>query len=362
VTARIWLPVPNHPDADLYQGIGRQSTFNRELLQRMNAIPGVKLAAITADLPTVPYTAGDVLVTALNIEDRPQESSQDLRSEGIRVSSDYFKLMQVPLVRGRFFTEGDVDGKEPVAIIDEASARRYWPDRDPIGRRLRFGPDPAASRFQQTWRTVVGVVKDIKQDGLDSNDIPHIYVPVYQYPGRSLNVALRTSLPATILEPQIRHQVQSIDPGLPVFGVSSMDEVLDLSLASRRFSADLVGGFAGLALLLASIGIYGLLAYIVGQRSREIGLRMALGARRGDILKLILGKGFLLAATGSVAGIIFAASAASAMASQLYGVHPHDPAVFMAVPVLLLIVAVLASYIPARRAARVDPVTALREA
>jgi predicted permease len=362
VTARLWLPVPNHPDADPYQGIGRQSTFNRELLQRMNAIPGVKIAAITAELPTVPYTTGDVLVTALNIEDRPEDSSQDLRSESIRVSSDYFKLMQVPLMRGRFFTEGDVDGKQPVAIIDEASARRYWPDRDPIGRRLRFGQDPAASRFQQTWRTVVGVVKDIKQDGLDSNDIPHIYVPIYQYPGRSLSVALRTSLPATILEPQVRQQVQSIDPGLPVFGVSSLDDVLDLSLASRRFSADLVGGFAGLALLLASIGIYGLLAYMVGQRSRELGLRMALGARRSDILKLILEKGFVLAATGILAGIIFAASAASAMASLLYGVRPHDPVVFMAVPILLLIVAVLASYIPARRAARVDPVTALREA
>jgi len=173
---------------------------------------------------------------------------------------------------------------------------------------------------------------------------------------------LRTSLPVEILEPQIRQQVQSIDPGLPVFGVASMDDVLDLSLAARRFSADLVGGFAGLALLLASIGIYGLLAYMVGQRSREIGLRMALGARRTDILKLILGKGFLLAASGVVAGIIVAACGASAMASLLYGVHPRDPAVFMVVPILLLIVAVVASYIPARRAARVDPVTALREA
>jgi predicted permease len=362
VTANMWLPVPNDPKADPYNGLVKQAPFNRELLRRMKTIPGVDLAAITADLPTVPYTPGDVLVTALTIEDRPLESSQDLRAEGIRVSTDYFKLMQVPLVRGRFFTDGDEDGKEAVAIIDEATARRYWPDRDPIGRRLRFGQDPAASRIAQVWRTVVGVVKDVRQDGLDMNGIPHIYVPVYQYPGRSLTIVLRTSLPASMIEPQIRHEVQSIDSGLPIFHVYSMDDVLDASLAPRRFSADLISGFAGLALLLASVGIYGLLAYMVGQRSREIGIRMALGARREDILKLILGKGFILAAVGIVMGILLAASGASAMATLLYGVRPHDPLVFMAVPVLLLFTAVSASYIPARRAAKVDPVTALREA
>jgi putative ABC transport system permease protein len=354
--------VPNNPDADPYRGLDHQSPFNRELLHRLNAMPGVDLAAITAALPTAPYNASDVVVTALTIEDRPVESSQNLQGNGIRVSPDYFKLMQVPLVRGRFFSDSDVDGKEPVAIIDEATARRYWTDRDPIGRRLRFGQDPAASRLTQPWRTVVGIVKDIKQDGLDLNGIPHIYVPVYQYPGRSLNIALRTSLPTATLEPQIRREIQSIDPGLPVFDVVSMSEVVDRSLASRRFSADLVSGFAGLALVLASIGIYGLLAYMVGQRSREIGLRMALGARRGDILRLILGKGFALAVVGILAGVVFAASGASAMASLLYGVRPHDPAVFLAVVLLLLAVAVLASYIPARRAAKVDPMTALREA
>jgi ABC-type antimicrobial peptide transport system permease subunit len=169
-------------------------------------------------------------------------------------------------------------------------------------------------------------------------------------------------LPASLLEPQIRHEIQSIDPGLPVFNVSSMNDILDRSLASRRFSADLVAGFAGLALLLASIGIYGLLAYMVGQRSREIGLRMALGARRTDILKLIMGKGFVLAAVGIATGVFLAASGASMMASLLYGVRPHDPVVFLAVPALLLAVAVLASYIPARRAAKVDPMVALREA
>jgi ABC-type antimicrobial peptide transport system permease subunit len=163
------------------------------------------------------------------------------------------------------------------------------------------------------------------------------------------------------LEPQIRREVQSIDPGLPVFKVSSMDDVLDVSLASRRFCADLVGIFAILALLLGSIGIYGLLAYMVGQRSREIGVRMAMGARRSDILKLILQKGVILASAGIGAGMVFAASGASTMASLLYGVRSRDPEVFLVVPLLLLLVTFLASYIPAIRAARVDPMIALRE-
>jgi putative ABC transport system permease protein len=208
---------------------------------------------------------------------------------------------------------------------------------------------------------VVGVVKNIKHDGLDVDGVPHLYVPLNQFLGRSLSLALRTSLPTSTLEAQIRGAIQSVDPGLPVFGVTSMDEILDASLASRRFSANLVAGFAGGALLLASIGIYGLLAYIVGQRSREIGIRMALGARREDILRMFLRKGVALAGMGIIAGVAFSASTSSMMASLLYGVRPHDPAVFLIVPLLLLAVAALASYLPARRATKVNPIVALRE-
>jgi ABC-type antimicrobial peptide transport system permease subunit len=221
---------------------------------------------------------------------------------------------------------------------------------------LRFGQNST-----NQWSTVVGVVKNIKHDGLDIDGVPHLYVPVNQFVGRTLSLALRTSLPASTLEAQIRGAIQSVDPGLPVFNVTSMDEVLDASLASRRFSANLVSGFAGVALLLASIGIYGLLAYMVGQRSREIGIRMALGARRDDILRMFLRKGGALAGVGIVAGLVFSASTASTMASLLYGVRPHDPAVFLIVPLLLLAVAALASYLPARRATKVDPIVALRE-
>jgi ABC-type antimicrobial peptide transport system permease subunit len=204
-------------------------------------------------------------------------------------------------------------------------------------------------------------VKNIKHDGLDVDGVPHIYVPLNQFLGRFFSLALRTSLPASTLEPQIRGAIQGVDPGLPVFRVTSMDEVLNASLAPRRFSANLVTGFAAVALLLASIGIYGLLAYMVGQRSHEIGLRMALGAGRGDVLKLILRKGVALAVAGIVAGLIVAALSASFMAVLLYGVRPRDPGVFMLVPVVLLVVAIAASYIPAWRATKVDPIVALRE-
>jgi predicted permease len=359
VAANLQLPNPNESEADPYLDIPHRATFDRELLRRMKAIPGVELVAITSALPTTnsnPNAVGGVASEGFAIEDRPVESSQDLSAEKIRISPDYFKVLQTTLLRGRSFTEADEDGKPLVAIIDESTARKYWPTQDPLGRRVRFARDPT-----KPWTTVVGIVKDIKSDGLDIDGVPHIYVSTYQDSSKRLSVVLRTSLPATQLEPQIRHEIQGIDPGLPVFNVSSMNDVLDRSLASRRFSADLVGGLAGLAVLLASIGIYGLLAYMVGQRSREIGIRMALGARRGDILRMVLRKGVALAGVGIVAGVVFSASTASMMASLLYGVRPHDPAVFLIVPLLLLAVAALASYFPARRATKVDPMFALRE-
>jgi predicted permease len=367
VTANIYLPNPNNPQLDPYHTLAQQIPFNRELLRRANAIPGVELAAMTSNLPAADTIRSDAAAygatnhNSLVIEDRPTESSGDLSAEIIRISPDYFRVIQTRLVKGRFFTEEDENGKLPVAIIDEATARRYWgPDHDPVGRRLRirlrFGQNSA-----NPWSTVVGVVKNIKHDGLDVDGVPHVYVPLNQFVGRSLSFALRTSLPASTLETQIRGVVQSVDPGLPVFSVTSMDAVLSASLASRRFSANLVAGFAAVALLLASIGIYGLLAYMVGQRTREIGLRMALGAGRRDVLKLILRKGVALAMAGIVAGLIVAASSASFMAILLYGVRPKDPGVFMLVSLLLLVVAIAASYIPAWRATKVEPTVALRE-
>jgi len=352
VAASIWLPVPNDPKADPYAGIAPQTVFVREALRRMRAIRDVDLAGVTSALPA----SGEANSAALAIEDQPVESSQDLRAEVIRVSPGYFEAMQSPLIRGRFFTESDEAGKEQVAIIDESTARRYWGNRDPLGRRLRFGQNANAP-----WMSIVGIVKDIKHDGLDVDGVPHIYVSMYQRQGRVMSIVLRTALPASLLEAKIRHEVQSVDPGLPVFNVRSMGEVMDVSLAPRRFSSVLVGGFAAVALLLASIGIYGLLAYMVGQRTHEIGVRVALGAQPSHILTLILRRGMLFSSAGILAGLFLAAIAAPLMASLLYGVRPIDPLVFLAVPAVFLVVAVLASLVPARRAMNVDPIVALRE-
>ena len=360
VTASFYLPNPNDPKTDvLYGDFSKRTSFFRDVIRRVATIPGIDRAAMTSDLPGARPTTSAALV----IEDRVADSSQGVTAEVIRVSPDYFMLMQSPLIRGRFFLESDESGKQEVAIIDETTARRYWSGIDPVGRRFRMGVNP-----RLPWVTVVvvvvGIVKDMKQDGLDTDGVPHIFRPIYQQSplrSRAVSVVARTPLPASLLESQIRKEIQTLDPALPVFNVRSMNDVMDASIAPRRFSAELVGVFAAVAMLLSSIGIYGLLAYMVGQRSREIGIRVALGAQGPDILKLILGKGLLLAGTGIAIGLILSAISAPMIAGLLYGVHPIDVIVFVTVPLILLVVALLATYIPARRATIVDPIIALHE-
>jgi predicted permease len=358
VASNLYLPVPNNPDMDRYAKPEILNSFVREAVRRVSAIPRVDLASMTTDLPVTHLSRR----RPVNIEDRPDESGKGLFSEITSVTPEYFKVLQASLVRGRYFTEDDDTGKQPVAIVDESAARTYWPDSDPIGRRLSIRSTRGAAN--PPWCTVVGVIKDIKSDGLDQSGAPHIYRPIYQFPGPrslSLSVTVRTSLPATSLEPLIRREIQAIDPDLPVFNVRTMNEVIDGSLASRRFSAELVGVFAVVALLLASVGIYGLLAYMVGQRAHEIGVRMALGATPSTIGKMIVSRGAGLAGIGVVVGLILSGIMAPLISSLLYGVRPIDPEVFIAVPLILMVVVLLASYIPARRAARVSPIVALRE-
>jgi putative ABC transport system permease protein len=358
VAANLWLPVPNNADMDRYAKPEVLNSFVRETLRRMRVIPGVDLAAMTTDLPVTHLSRR----RAVNIEDRPDESGKGLVSETTSVTPDYFKVLQASLVRGRFFAEDDEPGKQPVVIVDETTARTFWPDRDAIGRRLTIKSTVRLrSAANPPWSIVVGVIKDIKNDGLDQSGAPHIYSPIYQFPTRSLSVTVRTSLSATSLEPQIRREIQAVDPDLPVFNVRTMNEVIDGSLASRRFSAELVGVFAMVALLLASVGIYGLLAYMVGQRAHEIGVRMALGAMPSTIGKMIVSRGAGLAGIGVGIGLLLSGIMAPMISTVLYGVRPLDPEVFLGVPLILMVVALLASYIPARRAARVNPIVALRE-
>ncbi len=357
VASSLYLPVPNDPEMDRYARPEFFNPFVREALRRVRAIPGVDLASMTTDLPVTNLAWR----RPVNIEDRPDESVKGLIAEVTSVTPDYFTVLQASLVRGRYFTEGDDTGKQPVAIVDESTARTYWPDRDPIGRRLSVRSKRDAA--DPPWCTVVGVIKDIKSGGLDQPGDPHIYRPIYQFRGTrtlSLNVTVRTSLSATGLEPQIRREIQAVDPDLPLFNVRTMNEVIDGSLASRRFSAELVGVFALVALLLASVGIYGLLAYMVGQRSHEIGVRMALGAMPSTIGTMVVSRGAALAGTGVAIGLIVSGIMAPVMSSVLYGVRPLDPQVFIAVPVILMAVVLVASYIPAWRAASVNPIVALR--
>jgi predicted permease len=363
VAANLWLPVPNNPDMDRYAKPEILNSFVREAVRRVHAIPGVDLASMTTDLPVTHLSRR----RAVNIEDRPDESGKGLVPEVTSVTPEYFKVLQASLVRGRFFAEDDQPGKKLVVIVDESTARTFWPDRDPIGRHLSIGRTATAARTATAtnlpWSTVVGVIKDIKNDGLDQSGAPHIYSPIYQVPGiRNLSVMVRTSLSATSLEPLIRREIQAVDPDLPVFNIRTMNEVIDGSLASRRFSAELVGVFAVVALLLASVGIYGLLAYMVGQRSHEIGVRMALGAMPSTIGKMIVSRGLGLTGLGVGIGLMLSGIMAPMISTVLYGVRPIDPEVFLAVPLILMVVALLASYLPARRATKVDPMIALREA
>jgi predicted permease len=354
VAASLWLPFPNNPDMDRYAKPEILNSFVREAVRRLRAIPGVGLASMTTDLPVTNLSRRRLV----NIEDRPDESGKGLVSEVTSVTPEYFKVLQASLVRGRYFAEDDEPGKQPVVIVDETTARTFWPDRDPIGRRLSI----RGAAANPPWSTVVGVIADIKNDGLDQSGSPHIYSPIYQSPRLgTLSVTVQTSLSATSLEPLIRRAIQAVDPDLPIFNVRTMNEVIDGSLASRRFSAELVGVFAVVALLLASVGIYGLLAYMVGQRAHEIGVRMALGAMPSTIGKMIVSRGAGLAGMGVGIGLILSGIMAPLISTVLYGVRPIDPEVFIAVPLILMVVVLLASYIPARRAARVNPIVALRE-
>ena len=359
-TARIWLPVPNHPELDPYRNPERRNAFNRELLRRLNSISGVKEAGLTGSLPLT----ADQFVAKLGIEGRTSDprSAPDLPL--IVVSPSYFRVLKTPLVSGRTFAESDDLKSQDVAVLDQAAARQLWGQQEPLGQRVGFlgGPKPR-------WFTIVGVVADIKQTGLDSAASPHVYFPLYQTGARSLGVVARLNAGQTQDEEarmaavgeQIRREVEAVDKDLPVFGIQPMADLVSASLSARRFSAELIGAFSMLALVLAAIGVYGVIAYWVAQRTRELGIRMALGAQPNDLLKLVLGRGARLAGIGVGIGLVAALAVGPLLRSQIYGISIFDPLVFASMPVVLLGVALAAGYVPALRAMRVNPIVALRE-
>jgi len=264
--------------------------------------------------------------------------------------------MGIPLRQGRFFTEQD-DATKPVAVIvDEYMAGQLWPGQDPIGKRIHI----VELKSDNPWQTVVGVVGRVKQDSLDSEPRIAFYLSQTQFPTRAMTVALRTSADSAGILSAVKSELHALDPDLPMYYVRTMGQRVDESLARRRFSMLLLGVFASVALALATIGIYGVMAYLVSQGTREIGIRMALGATERDVLGLIVRQGMTLAVSGLAIGLAGAFVLARLIRSLLFGVQASDPATFVGISVLLAFIALLASYIPARRAARIDPMISLR--
>jgi predicted permease len=264
--------------------------------------------------------------------------------------------MEIPLLQGRFFNERDNLTNPQVAIVDDYMAQQLWPNEDPIGKRIRNGGLDSKS----PWITVVGVVGRIRQYALDTESRIAFYLPQTQYVTRGMNIVLRTSTDPASMTSAVKSATHEVDPDLPLYDVRTMSQRVEISLARRRFAMLLLGLFAALALALATIGIYGVMAYLVNQGTREIGIRMALGATQRNILNLIVRKGMALAFSGVLIGLAAAFALTRLMRTLLFGVNSSDPATFLAIALLLAAVAFLASYIPARRATRIDPMLSLR--
>jgi len=288
------------------------------------------------------------------LEGRDAQGDEPAVVERSSVTPEYFHLLKMPLLRGRLFNETDNDKAPQVAIVNEAFARTYWPNQDPLGKRFR------KAKAESPWTTVVGLIADARTESLAEASVPKIYLDLYQTGGKRLAIFLRGNLHAAAIPDEIREQVQSVDPTPPVFGAQTLNETVSASLSQRRFSMEIVALFALTALLLAALGIYGVISFIVSERTHEIGIRLALGAQRRNILQIVVRQGLSLALTGAVVGLVGALIMSHLMAGLLYGVRPADPLTFAGVALLLLVVAIFACYIPARRAIRVDPMVALR--
>jgi putative ABC transport system permease protein len=352
--ARVWLPVPNNPDLDPYRDPLKRSAFTKELLQRVSAIPGVRSAALGSGngVPLVgPHNSGGFTIEG----DAATNNVIPTAQIGV-VSPDYFRTMETPLKRGRFFTAADDRQGPQVALVDEALVQRYFNNRDPVGLRIkRGGPTSEAP-----WITIVGIVGNIKSDGFDQPDQPHLYFPIFQNPAYAIAIYLRTDVAPFTLTQSVREQVRAVDKDLPVFGERTMTQVTAESVSRRKFAMQVVGLFGILALLLAGVGIYGVIAYSVSQRTREIGIRVALGASRSAILHWVLKQGMILTIAGVVIGIIGAVALTRLLRSLLFGIGPTDTLTYGVLATLLILVAFIACYVPARRATKVDPLVALR--
>jgi putative ABC transport system permease protein len=356
VIAHVWLPVPNDPTKNPYLRQENRAQLVREILRRVSALRGVEEAAIgSANAPL----SGQHTLTNFTIEGSSTSKGESPAAQVVAFTPDFQRTLGMTVVRGRSFTDADNETGAPVALIDQTAAERYWPNQDPLGKQILLQiPGPRVNPLRLT--TIVGILARTKGDGLDLPYSPHIVFPAFQVFGTVLSIYARTSASPDTLQDAIRGAVQSVDPNLPVFGVRTIESILTDSLAPRRFALELMGLFAATALLLAAFGIYGVMAYFVSQRVREIGVRMALGARRKDVLALVVSRGMVLASIGAAIGVVVSLMAGRLISGLLFGVSPHDSLTLFALVAVLAGVALAANYIPARRATKVDPMVALR--
>ncbi len=327
--------------------------FWEQLLERVEALPAVTSAAAASDV-LLPELANSSNVT---IEGRPTPPAEETIEVPIdAVTPDFFRTLGTPLLRGRDFSASDDQEATRVAIINEAMARRFWPDTDPVGQRFRYGDEDS----EGPWRTVVGVVADARRTSLEQEARPSTFLPLRQSSRSSMVVVVRTTGDPLALAGVVRREVRELAPNIPVAQVSTLEAMMGERLAQRRFSTLLLGFFSALALLLATVGVYGVIAFTVNQSTREIGIRMALGARSMDVLRLVLRQVSILVLLGIGIGVAAALALSRTLSGMLYGMSATDPGTYIGIALLLTAVALLASYLPARRATRVDPIVALR--
>ena len=346
LTFEISLPKMQYPDDPLIV------RFNREAQRRIAAVPGVQAAGFSTILPL----AGTNADSSFAIEGQPANDRNPSPDEEKRqVSPDYFRALEIPLIKGRFFTDADNADAPLVIIVNQVFAKKFWPKGDALGKRIVMG----GMSDNPKWITIVGIVGDIRHFGLDVDPKPEMYVPFGQESYFTTVYVVRSNQDPRSVLPAIRRELQAIDTAVPLANVRTFENVIADSVAPRRLSVVLLGVFAGVAVLLASVGIYGVMSFLVVQQRQEIGVRMALGAQRSDVLKLILGRSLMLVSIGSVIGLIVALMSAHMLRTLLYSVSAFDMPTFALVTILLGAVALLASYLPAMRATRADPIIAL---